>query len=424
MLSPEKLLSDVLRFHPDTIEGQWHAAEYVQELTERYALGAAEILEYPEFPDGTGPKYPLVKIIAEAGPGNSAKARSLMTWLGHIDTVQPSREQRNQGDTLVIETQDKETQTSWTKGRGRGTLDMWGGNISYLCALSVLRETGNARHAVQLILSSREEEGSGVLYQAIQQERIERASIGATTEILVTDDGKSAPVYLGRTGRIGINAVFHGDAVHSGILDDNPELIDSIAHRYYARAIDHALDSDRGFRIENSYPGDTNGLLPKTAFARLSRLSGEPSGLSSVGEIHQGIDIFHSDPNLVPERVLAELQHYLLNQGKTPANRLELTVGDRHGVPFINPWLTPNDHPLAIAALQYAKDTSGNDVCFAGARGVAEEGMLFHELGTHFVGHAPIGKGAHEKDEWVNIESIAKRAMWLTKLAQHDGDLG
>ena len=41
MLSPEKLLSDVLRFHPDTIEGQWRAAEYVKEVTDHPNYEAA-----------------------------------------------------------------------------------------------------------------------------------------------------------------------------------------------------------------------------------------------------------------------------------------------------------------------------------------------------------------------------------------------
>lgn len=88
MLTPERLLGDFLRLKPHTREGQYAAAERVVQLVHECNLGAAEILEYAERPDGTGEKYPLVKILSEFGPTNGHD-RKTMTWLGHLDTVNP-----------------------------------------------------------------------------------------------------------------------------------------------------------------------------------------------------------------------------------------------------------------------------------------------------------------------------------------------
>jgi acetylornithine deacetylase/succinyl-diaminopimelate desuccinylase-like protein len=92
-------------------------------------------------------------------------------------------------------------------------------------------------------------------------------------------------------------------------------------------------------------------------------------------------------------------------------------------VPFIEPWLTPHDHALAIMGHRYAEAVSGQAVRVVAANGVAEEGMIFHRLGTKFVGWSPVGKDAHEPGEYVIMETIEERAEWLSKLAQHDGDL-
>ena len=56
-LAPEKLLGEFLRLRPHTRDGQWECAYYVEELVKRNALGVAQILEYPEWPNGTGEKF-------------------------------------------------------------------------------------------------------------------------------------------------------------------------------------------------------------------------------------------------------------------------------------------------------------------------------------------------------------------------------
>lgn len=410
----EKLLGDILRLEPHTQKGQWAAAEYVQELVIRHNLGTAQILKYHERIDGTGDEYPLLKINAEVGSAPPGKSRELMTWLGHLDTVEPIGAQM-ENDAL---------QVSGKKGIGRGSLDMWGGNIAYLHALNALRESGSANVLLQVILSSREELDSTVLFQAIKNGDVEKAKIGATTEILVGDDGANCPLYLGRTGRIGIEMLFKGESAHAGRVDRNPKIRNRIAHRGHGRFMDEVLDEDeeRAFFIENMHPDDHTHLLPTRSHAIPGRTSGDPKGLSVPHEIFQHINIFPSDPRISAERALALLRDYVIEKARVLPENVELWLEERD-IPFIEPWFTSPDHPLAIAAHTYAEQIAQNTVERTAASGVAEEGLIHQFHQTPFVGWAPKGKGAHEDAEEVEIESIAERAEWLKLLAQHDGNL-
>lgn len=297
---------------------------------------------------------------------------------------------------------------------------MWGGNIAYLCALELLRQSGHARHVVQTILSSREELGSEVLYQAIRKGDLEPAAVGATTEILVGDNGQNALLYRGRTGRVGVDVLFKGEAPHAGEVDRRPAVIGRIAHRYFARGMDELLDDTRGFYMHNPHPDDREGLLPTYLHAIPDSVHGTPDGLSVPGAIRQKFNIFHSDPNLAPERIKAAVEHYFLHNARTPAHALEVRLEERNGVPFTDPWLTPSDHPLALAGARYAQEITGTPMPYVAGSGVAEDGMLRN---TRMIGWAPVGAHAHEPGEFVIVESIEERARWLEKLAQHDGDL-
>lgn len=413
---PERLLGDVLRMKPHTRSGQWSAAEFVRDLIEGHHLGTVEILSFDVPHALESGSYPLVKIISEFGVSAKGASSELMTWLGHLDTVDPQPEQKSR-DALILESDG-----SRMKGKGRGSLDMWGGNLAYLSALDLLRTANGARRAVQIILSSREEAGSEVLWEAIKQNKIEESSIGATTEIMVGDNGKPSPLYRGRTGRVGMNVTFQGVAPHAGSVDRHPELIDQTAHRYLGRALDEILDGERGWKILNPHPEDALGLLPKHSRAIPGLPGGKVYGLSVPHELIQPFNVFTCDPRVAPETVVAELRAYLLGKN-IPHDCLEVRLEERNGVGFIGPWLTPHDHPLVLAGQSHANTLHDSEVPITAASGVAEEGMLFHELGTYFIGWAPDGAYAHETEEYIWMDSIRQRAEWLKKLIQHDGSL-
>lgn len=431
--STERLLGEFLRMNPHTRDGQIRAAHRVLEYVEQCNLGTAELLEFPVNTNKGIVQYPLVKI--ESTFGVEISDRTDMTWLGHMDTVPLTREQR-QKDPLELETAS-DSENSRTIGKGRGTLDMWGGNIAMLAALQLLSNNGGARLRVHTVLSSREEAGSEVLYQAIKQNAIHRSPVGATTEILVGDAGKPSPMYIGRTGRIGIHATFRHlkgadkgndeNSLHLGALDRYPERIDRMAARYHARAMDELLDAERGFTLTGTYPGDSLGIFPQYARAIPMDIAGTANGLSAVDEIYQKFAVFHIDPNTAPESVRALLLEYLVQKANIPAECIELRLEDRSlpngdKIPFTDPYMTLPDHPFALAGQKYASDLRTSNVPMVAASGVAEDGMIFHQLGTKMIGWSPDGGGAHG-EEWVDIQSIEERAVWLAKLAQYDGDL-
>ncbi|MCA9371195.1 MAG: M20/M25/M40 family metallo-hydrolase [Candidatus Peregrinibacteria bacterium] len=431
--SPEKLLGEMLRYRPYTREGQWLCARRIEELVRDCGLGLAATIPYHETKELTarreGDDFPLVKITSEFGPQNG-HSREMMTWLGHLDTVDPQPDERD-GDAFVIEeiTNQHNPETAHLVGkqigRRRGTDDMWAGNLALLYGLESLRKSGRSNVVVQTILSSREELGSEVLHQAIEDGTVERAKVGATTEILVGDDGKPSPLYRGRTGRIGVDIVTNGEAPHAGAIDRYPEAMRRIADRHFGRLLDEILDDERGFFIPNQYPNDTQGILRTTS--RLIPGMGEFSirGLSPPDQVSKHFDIFHSDPNLDVARVQSSIRRFLQERfqniiDEIGYNPYEVTQENRRGVPFTDPWITPEDHTLVEVASKAANEIRNENVPIVGASGVAEDGMLFHRLGTKMIGWAPDGKGAHWK-EWVVLESIMERAHWLKNLAQFDG---
>src|SRR3989344_31726 len=419
-IHPTKLLGDLLRHEPDTREGQWRVAEHIKELVGRHNLGVCEIFEFAETPDGSGGKYPFVKIISEFGVSVPRSSGGLMTWSGHFDTVPKKGKQMHSDALTIIQGTDKRGDI----GKGRGTLDMISGVVAKLSALEIAHNTGGARRVIQTILSSREELGSEVLFQAIKAGKVEKAPVGATTEIRVQDDGQPSPLYRGRRGRIGINTRFTGVNMHSGAADDDDlEVLDGTAHRYLARALDEMMDSERGFFIDNQHPDDAEGILGRRSIAKPGEIAGKPEGLSLVDAIDQSFDIFTTDPNIAPEWVLSQLREYLLKCAKRPEHDLKVWLEERHGVPFIPPYLTPADSALVKVAEKHAVEIRGETAPVVGAKGVAEEGMIADLLGTRYIGWSPDGEGAHEEGEYVYLDSIPERAEWLAKFVSYDGDL-
>ena len=410
-----KLLGEFLRLKPHTYDGQHRAAQEDANLVQKYNLGSAKILQYPVTEEVDGVEitrdYPLVQILSEFGPMKSNEDRGTMNWLGHLDTV-PLKGKQKKSDALIIE---------GNKGKGRGTLDMWAGNISYLRALRELSLLGNARYKIQTILSSREESGSEVLYQALQNKDLEEADCMAVTEISTDENGLIAPVYHARTGRFGFDVRMSGNDDHAGNADRNPEILDGSCLRYLGRALDELLDDARYFSIDNQYPGDTTGVLPSKSRALPNSITADPDGLSLPYAAKLHFNMFHSDPNLTAEEALSQLRTYLLSDKiKIPSESLQVNLEDRKGQPFTDPWMTEADHPLVVAAHTYAKEISENEnLPLGGASGVAEDGMF--NIPT--VGWSPVGQHAHKAEEWVDLSSIRERTLWLNNLASHESSL-
>lgn len=405
---------------PHQRKGQIAAAEHIVKLVEQCGLGHAEIKYYTVEADGE--EYPMVKILSEFGPSAGAESsRELQTWLGHLDTVALSAEQKGQ-DAMVIESRGGKT-----IAKGRGTVDMWGGNVAKLRALQLLHTQGQCRYAIQTLLPAREEAGSEVLWQAIQDGFVETAKIGATTEITTYDDGKTNPVYRARTGRIGLQIRFKGKSHHAGKLNRQRELMQGVAHRHYGVAINALLaeEDDVYFSLDNQHPDDSKLILPQTSFAIPGTVTGLSDGLNPPPRIFQHFNFLFSDPNLAPDRVKSEFKTYLVDSLGLDPNDFELTLeprGEDTRIPFTEPYLTPHDHPLVETAEGVAQEIDDNEDKSVAADGVAEDGMIA-ATGTLMVGKSPRGRDAHRGLEEVEVESIDETARWLAGVANPDHDI-
>ena len=409
-----KLLGQVLREKPHTHQGQINSLQMVKELVEKCGLGVAEIFMYPvtdKFgPDEITREFPLLKIQSEFGTPSYGEHSVLLP--GHADTVDLKGPQKN-SDALIVKDD---------VGYGRGTLDMWGGNIAYLQALQLLKDNG-ARRRIQTVLSTREEVGSEVLDAAIKARHIDPYDFFVTTEITTHEREEPTHVYNGRTGRFGIDVHIDGAETHAGLVDKYPEILEKSPLRFVGRALDHLFDQDKSryCSIANKHPDDTTGALASESRLLPNMLIAKPTGLSLPdADLH--FNCFHNNPELAAESVRSVLEEYLTSDlVRIPPEYLKVTLEDRNGVPFTEPWLTPDDHPLVQQAHDIAKQISGNtELGLGGASGVAEDGRFSDKPG---VGWGCDGIGAHEADEQVVLSSIDKRAAWIQQIVNFDGKL-
>lgn len=414
--NPTKLLGQILREKPHTREGQIRAFDMVRGLVEKCTLGTVEILNYPvtdTLEDGEEivRDFPLLKIHSDFGASEGKSGESILLP-GHGDTVGLKGKQKT-SDALVI--QDG-------KGYGRGTLDMWGGNVAYLHALQLLRDTGYSRRAIQTILTTREEAGSEVLGAAIDAGDIDPYDLVAITEITTHEDGGPSPVYHARTGRFGYDVHITGEDAHAGIADIYPEILERTPLRGTGRAIDNSLDKDpdRHLAIVNKHPDDSTGVLPISSRVLPNRIIAEPEGLS-LPDAYMHFNIFHSNPELAPEEVRSQLEEYLRGpMNNIPPECLSVNLEERHGIPFTEPWITPAGHPLIHNGHRIAEELSGTDVGLTSASGVAEDGRFSDKP---IIGWAPDGKDSHKAGEYVVLDSIAIRAEWIKRLVNHEDSL-
>lgn len=418
--SSETLLADLLRVNPHTRKGQWEVAARIKTLVDEFALGSVEIFSY-DISDGKGEKhaFPMVRILAEySGSDSGGNSQELVTLLGHIDTIPLS-----EGQKAGLEIQSK---NNITIGRGRGTLDMMGGNVSILRALHLLKLQNASRYAYQVILNSREEDGSEVLWKALRQGDILKSQLGITPEITTFDDGTSSPVYRARTGRIGIDVIFKGASFHAGAIGKDRSRIDRTAHRALGRALDDICDDspERHFVLPNLFPSDTESILPCQSFPIPGKILGNTRTLNPPGNITQRFHFLTANPDLSPERLRTEFNEYLLQTVGLSPESFSMRLEPRNeGVGFISPYCTPADHPLVLHGEAVAQSMEGHQKKSIAAGGTAEDAMLANAMNMAMIGKPPIGMGAHEADEYTEIESLDSLAEWMALTANPNHDI-
>jgi glutamate carboxypeptidase len=345
-------------------------------------LGARglEVEVRPE-PDEHGILLPVVgaRTPAAGGPG-----RAPLLLIGHFDTVLPASTPRREGDRLVA----------------TGAIDMKGGIVMFLKALDLVARRGGRLPELRLVLVPDEEVGGAISRRSVVHE-----STGARALWVLEPGERTATGETLVTGRRGM---FHwrldvvGRSAHSGLAFWEGRSAVVAAADWIQRAA--ALSRPHGGPTVNTARleagGSSMNVVPDRAvaegearFLRAQEASELAEGLASLareaGERHEvrceftrGASIPPVDPTGLPRRQ-AERAVELAAQAGWELAREE----DRGGISFPNFLADPGRIPVLD-------------------------------------GLGPAGGGMHTREEYVELESLARRIRLLADLLETEADGG
>jgi glutamate carboxypeptidase len=381
-----ELLRELCRISSESgnVEGLRRVAERLGGELERRGL-AVEIAEEPG-PDGR------LQPILLAG-GERADERPLLL-VGHMDTVLPALEPRIDGRRLV----------------GTGALDMKGGLALLVGALDLLAARGEAPPADLLLLAVPDEEVGGEIAQPVVRRWSERARAVLVLEPGEGRDGAETLV-AGRRGLTEWRLESTGRAAHSGL-----------AYWQGRSALAAAADwCRRAAGLSRPSGGPT---------VNVGRLIGGTADFVDRLEANHGLLGTSRQRNVVPDRARAEGEARYLSpaEGREVLAALaELTrqVAAEHevGLEFTPGLAVPPVDPRGPGAELVART-----VTLAAARGFRLEvetdrgGISFPNYLTDpsqvpvIDGLGPVGDGMHTREEWLDLDSFARRVPLLADL--------
>jgi acetylornithine deacetylase/succinyl-diaminopimelate desuccinylase-like protein len=119
----------------------------------------------------------------------------------------------------------------------------------------------------------------------------------------------------------------------------------------------------------------------------------------------------HTVPGETGESVLAEM-HALAAELDSPA-RFDFTIDP----PYYPSWETPADHPVVTQLRDAYVAEHGQPPESRYADGVADGNYFAADLGIPTVWFGPAGHGLHQRDEWVDVPSIASTVRVVLRFA-------
>jgi acetylornithine deacetylase/succinyl-diaminopimelate desuccinylase-like protein len=211
---------------------------------------------------------------------------------------------------------------------------------------------------------------------------------------VVTESGWETPT-LGAVGKVLVRADITGKAAHGSW----PE-----------QGINAAVEAAKLIARLDEMPLGAHPRLRATQCV-LSLHSGNDQYVITVPEKAQFTINRHIVPGEDGASVLAEMRH-LANGLNSPAN-FDFAIDP----PYYPAWELPADHPFAGRfALAYAAEV-GHAPTWAYGSGVADTNYFAADLGIPSVQFGPHGGAFHQKDEWVDVTSIAVTVRVLLRLA-------
>jgi succinyl-diaminopimelate desuccinylase len=217
---------------------------------------------------------------------------------------------------------------------------------------------------------------------------------GIQADYCVVTEPSWNPVILGGVGKVLVRGDVTGKAAHGS---------------WPAEGINAAVEAAR---LVAQLDGMSLGQHPRLAATQclLSFHSGSAQYVITVPEHARFLINRHIVPGETGETVLAEMRA-LAESLQSPA-RFDFSIDP----PYYPPWEIDSAHPFVQRfAAVYAAET-GQAPSYGTMAGVADSNYFSADMGVPTIQFGPSGGGAHQRDEWVNIPSIAATIRVLLRL--------
>jgi glutamate carboxypeptidase len=292
--------------------------------------------------------------------------------LGHMDTVWP-----------LGETQRRPFRVAGEKATGPGVFDMKGGLVVGLYAVAALRDLGlHPAHRLVFLLNSDEEVGSPTSRPFIEEEA------RRSDAVLVLEPSRAGALVVWRKGVGRFELEIQGLASHSGAAhEQGVSAVEELAHQILR--LEAMTDYDRGTTVNVGVVegGSKVNVRPASAWAAVDlRVTTSAEG-RRMTEALLGLKVINPRASLVISGGL---------------NR--------------PPWESSPQGQALFERARRVGQTLGLDLRASGTGG-GSDGNFTAVLGVPTLdGLGVIGDHAHALTEWVELDSLPRRAALLAEL--------
>jgi acetylornithine deacetylase/succinyl-diaminopimelate desuccinylase-like protein len=420
--STRAILAELVDQESFTREGQRAKAEHLVDFANRWGLGNARLVEYPDGAKHANESPKPCNVLIEIEPTQSTLSREHLLVVNHFDTVPP----------VSFPSDIERTPHQLFPSRSDpdvcyavGAYDDLQGVTANLVAAHQLQQRNDVRHHVSFLLVSGEEDESQGIHAALHpdQDLTRNATCCVSNDIPVGAHlGDPAVLGVGRQGRVGIQIVLRGAGMHSGRYkpQEDGRLIASTLDGYAKIAIPQITFPERP---EPQF----RHLMPPSYCAARKWSSVDPHSLSIPAESTIDLDVLYGNPELdepaIIDHVRRSLEEAFSRNGLPPDSFYLKREADR-SLPFTKPFLESPDHTFVRTVQRIMGQVVGKAVALQVFRGTADEPIVVHRKKIPAVIFAADGDGEHTGKERVRVSSIDQRVVpTLVALATHDGPL-
>ncbi|MFH0884623.1 MAG: M20/M25/M40 family metallo-hydrolase [Candidatus Micrarchaeota archaeon] len=320
-------------------------------------------------------------VLATRGAGSG---RPLLLY-GHMDTVPPYGYDATGRDPFRLEEQDG-------KLYGLGAYDMKAGLAAILQAVSEVRSD----RPLKIMFVSDEENDSRGCFEASRSGFVKGAGFALAAEISDVHDVSQATrtITLGRRGRAQYEVDVPGRSFHAARASEGISAVTEAAK--LALEIERMNDTlprhpnlAQGHMFVRSFHSESVSLsLPDSAKLLVDRHLVPPEDAESAGK-----DIENRIRSL-----------YEAGAMKGADGRITTVRVMPREVPYLMPFVTPEDNPDVARLTGVIKEVLGAPAAYNYGMSVADENLIAMQ-GVPVVSYGPVGGGEHSNGEWVSKKS-------------------